>query len=465
MKESAADRIFARTMGVLCILVAVLTEPAAAQVVPPDVEDILVVSRGHSVVVSHPAVLDRVLITDPEIADALAVAPQEVVVNGVRPGSTTLLIWGEDGSRATYSVRVHADVSLIQEELLRALPEEDIRVSAAGNMIILQGAVVDPRAAARALALVESLGNGADVADHLAVPDPGQVLLQVRLAEVNRSAMQELGIHLLRIDPRNVRGDDEAAVGARGVVPFTGSFLGGTGPDQTFSDAVNFYLFHESANVSALVQALRAEGLFRSLAEPNLIAVPGEEASFLAGGDFPFPVIQPATGTATVEFREFGIRLNFIPHITNSGAIRLDVAPEVSQLDFAGGVEIAGTRIPTVLSRRAHTVVELEEGQTFAIAGLIDQVTTTVDNRIPILGDIPILGALFRSQEQRQEKTELLVLVTPHFVRADFGDPPLPTGDPADWDWFPFMRDAPPADSTGAGAGQQGGDDEQPDPR
>ena len=406
---------------------------------------VITVAKGSSAVVEHPTTLERVLITDPEVADAVPVSGTEVVINGNMPGSTTLLLWGLDGSRATYTVRVGVNTTFIQEELGRLLPGSGITVAGAGNSVILSGDRIQPRVAERALALAASLSNGSDVVDHISVPDRAQVLLRVRLAEVTRSAVQNVGSRFLRADPDNLRGANEVGMGVAG---FSGSFPE-SGPDVTLSDAVNFFFFHEPSNVAAFIRALRDEGAFRSLAEPNLLAFPGEEASFLAGGEFPFPVVQGQGGGVTVDYREFGVRLNFVAEITNSGAIRLKVAPEVSSLDFGAGLELQGFRIPAVLSRRAETVIELQEGQTFAIAGLMDSQLTRSDRRIPFLGDIPIIGSLFQSREVRDAQTELLVLVTPQLVYPSEQAPPLPTGELIEWEWDRFLRpfNVPPADS------------------
>ena len=393
------------------------------------------VGIGTSAVVTHPSTLERVMITNPDVADAVPVSAREVVINGLQAGTTTLLFWDQGGQRFTYSVRVTADVTAIQAEIDRMLPQSGISVTAVGSSIILTGEVTDPRTAARAVTLAESLSAGTSVLDYVAVPDPGQIMLQVRVAEVNRSAIERMGINVLYTDPS--RGN-QGAVHSGGVSSFGGSFPG-TGPTQSFSDAVNFYLFHQSSGVAAFIQALQDEGVFRSLAEPNLITVPGETASFLAGGEFPYPMVQGQTGAVTVQFREFGIRLNFTPTIANSGAIRLEVEPEVSALDFASGVEVAGSRVPALLSRRAQTTVELEAGQTFAIAGLLDSQMQETVNKVPYLGDIPILGAFFRSREARENKTELLVLVTPQFVRPSDEMPEIPPGEADTWPWSNFM--------------------------
>ena len=417
------------------------------------------VAKGNSEVVTHPVNLERVLVTDPDIADAIPVTAREVVINGITAGTTTLLFWDSQGQRHTYSVRVTADVESIQSELERMFPANGVAVSAVGNSVILTGEVSDPRSAARAVSLASALSNGAEILNYISTPDPGQVMLQVRVAEVSRTAIERLGINLMRLDPLNIRGDDEGMFQSGGVTSPGGQFPGfgqQAGPNQTFSDAVNFYLFHNASNVSAFIQALEDQGVFRSLAEPNLITVPGETASFLAGGEFPFPMVQPQTGTVTADFREFGIRLSFTPTITNSGAIRLWVEPEVSSLDFASGVQIAGTQVPALLSRRAETTIELNAGQTFAIAGLMDSEITENVNKVPYLGDIPVLGRFFRSTEARENQTELLVLVTPQFVRATDQMPDIPTGEPESWPWSDFMMEPIPLLPSESGVDEDG---------
>jgi pilus assembly protein CpaC len=197
---------------------------------------------------------------------------------------------------------------------------------------------------------------------------------------------------------------------------------------MTFSDLLNLFIFDRAHDVGALVRALQSRGLFQSLAEPNLIAYNGQEASFLAGGEFPIPVVQGAAGGVTINFREYGVRLNFRPTIAGD-VIRLRVRPEVSSLDFAAGISLQGFRVPALITRRAETDVELRDGQSFAIAGLLDNTSQEDSAKIPLLGDIPIIGTLFKSRANRAERTELMVLVTPRLVRPLNPDevPPLPT--------------------------------------
>ncbi|MHC4067369.1 MAG: type II and III secretion system protein family protein, partial [Planctomycetota bacterium] len=383
---------------------------------------------GNSSVVMHGSILDRVSIGNPEIADAVVVSAREVVVNGKAAGTTSLLLWDRAGGRAVYQVRVTADAPMLEREFRSLFPGEDIRARAVGNTVILEGEVADPLMAQRAVSVAQGLGAEVTVLDHISVPRPNQVLVQVRFAEVSRNALQELGTNLLIYDGENVK----AILGSGDVARSRGSTGGGgvgdggggaptqiadnpLGFTDVVSDAVNFFIFHQPSGLGAFIRALQQRGLFRSLAEPSLLAASGDSATFLAGGEFPYPVLQGGTASnaVTIQFKEFGIRLNFKPQIMNSGMIRLSVAPEVSQLDFANAVQISGFLIPSLLARKAETTVELADGQTFAIAGLVDNSMAKAVTKVPILGDIPILGYLFKSEEFRQNRTELLVLVTP----------------------------------------------------
>jgi pilus assembly protein CpaC len=408
------------------------------------------VAQGNSTVVTYPSSLQRVSIGNPEVADAVVVSAREIVVNGKAPGTTTLLTWDGAGNRTLYSVQVTLDAGSLERDLERYFPGAGVEVAATGRTIVLSGTVEDQRVAEKARTLASQIGGDVNIIDNMSVPDPGQVMLRVRFAEVNRSAMRDLGINLLHVDPDNPQGGNESFITPGS---FSGQFPGT--PTQTFSDAVNFFLFHDGSNVAAFIRALQTRGQFRSLAEPNLMTTPGDSASFLAGGEFPYPVLQGGGGNqaVTIAFQEFGVRLNFLPTITNTGAIRLEVEPEVSSLDFTQGLTISGFNIPALLSRRAQTTIELQDGQTFAIAGLMDQSMTTNVSKVPLLGDIPILGSLFSSEEIQQNRTELLVLVTPELVRPGEQDeePAVPTGEPETWDWFESMHME--GDSTGTDEG------------
>lgn len=435
----------------------------------------LVLVRGTSEVVDHSATLERVSIADPDIADAVVVSANEVVVNAKATGQTTLLLWDEQGGRRSYPVRVTADAATLQSQFDQLFPDAGLEVSATGNTLLLSGVARDPGMEERALELANSLSGDASVVNQITVPDRGQVALKVRFAEVSRSALDQFGLEA-------VTGDQEDVGGALG----TGQIFSPPDPEdagdvlvESAQDAVNFFLVHRPSSVQAFIRALQGRGLLKSLAEPTLMAVPGDTASFLAGGEFPYPVLQGGAGggatgnSVTIQFKEFGIRLNFVPTITNSDAVRLQVAPEVSQLDFANGLEVSGFSIPALLTRRAETAIELSPGQTFAIAGLVDNNLMQSVDKVPLLGDIPILGSLFRSEEMRQDRSELLVLVTPRIVRpTDADPPPVPTGEPETWQWrgelremetpgdsLPASDSLPVTDSVSAGGADPNGGD------
>ena len=424
-----------RLGSTLGLLAALLVGSASAQTGQE-----IVLAVGNSVIIPAGGTLTRIAIGDPNVATAGIAGATDVLVNGVAPGSTSLFIWTQNGTRNSYSIRVTLDAPSLEREIGALFPTENIRVTSVGRSIILSGRLQDPRVEDKVVQLASTIGDDVTVMNNLSIPNPGQVLLQVRFAEVSRSWQQELGPHVVTYSGNNV----DAALGP---VENTRSSNRDDAIAEVFSDAVNLFLFHKPSNVAAFVQALERNGLFKSLAEPNLIAMPAETASFLAGGEFPFPILQGAqnNNSVTIQFKEFGIRLNFIPNITNSGSIRLRVSPEVSALDFANGLVLQGFTIPSLLTRRASTVVELQDGQTFAIAGLVDNSIVENISKVPFIGDIPILGELFKSRELRQNRSELLVLVTPRIVQPLDQEPPLPTGEPETWGWNGSIRN--PADS------------------
>jgi pilus assembly protein CpaC len=419
----------------LSLLVAVALQvaaPASAQVFITEPEGAVSLARGTSAVLVSPTAFNRVSIADPEIAEAVVVSPTEVLINGRQLGTTTFVVWDTLGTRRIYGVEVTADAAALERYLATLFPDEDITVTARGNTVILSGAVSSAFVARRALELAES--TGAVLIDNLQTPAPSQIMLHVQFAEVNRTALQSLGnqiIDILNPHEATTSGDWRGISDSDGVVELS--------------------LINSDSHLRAVIKALQESGDFKSLAEPTLLALDGQSASFLAGGEFPFPTVQGAqtSNAVSIEWREFGVRLNFTPSVTNIGNIRLDIAPEVSSLDFAGGLTISGFQMPTILSRRAETQVELREGQHLAIAGLLDRSIQESIRKLPILGDIPILGALFRSSDERQQVNELLVIVSPRIVEPSDVPPELPTGDPAGWDWDDRL--APAADTTGVG--------------
>jgi len=401
--------------------------PVAGQVFITEPEGAVSLARGTSAVLVSDVQFNRVSMADPEIAEAVVVSPTEVLINGRQLGSTTFVVWDTIGVRRIYGVEVTADAQALERSLTTLFPDEDIDVNARGNTLILSGRVSSAFVARRALELAE--GSGAILIDNLQTPAPSQILLHVRFAEVSRSALESVGNQVIDVLNPHLASTD-------------GDWRGSTDSDGV----VELSLINSQSHLRAVIKALRETGDFKSLAEPTLLALDGEEASFLAGGEFPFPTVQGAnqSNAVSIEWREFGVRLNFTPTVTNFGNIRLDIAPEVSSLDFAGGLSISGFQMPTILSRRAETQVELREGQSLAIAGLMDRSMQESIRKLPLLGDIPILGHLFRTRDERQQMTELLVIVTPQIVQPSDTPPRIPTGEPDTWNMEEWLLPAPP---------------------
>jgi pilus assembly protein CpaC len=398
----------------------------------------VVLTAGRSRVLSTDFDITRLAITNPAVADAVVVTPREVLIDGKAAGTVSMILWGA-GSRVQYDVVVDTGVLVLEQQLKTLFPGEDIRVSVNDEALILSGSVSSNAIMLRAAEIAAASSGKLKVINMLQLPggnESQQVMLQVRFAEVNRSALKELGINFVanRVD-------------WAGRVT-TGQF---PAPEidndtTTFSDFLNIFFFSKREGIGGVLRALRTKGHFQSLAEPNLIAYNGQEASFLAGGEFPVPFVSGSAGTVSVQFKEFGIRLNFRPTIAGD-VIRLHVRPEVSSLDFNNGVTISGFRIPALTTRRAETDVELRDGQSFAIAGLLNNISQTNGQEIPILSALPIIGNLFKSKAERAERTELMVLITPRLVRALDPDevPPLPT---TPGEFLPAPEPAPPAAAT-----------------
>ena len=404
--------------------------PAAGQRIISQAEQTIQVERGKSTLIVLDRDPTRIQLTDTAVANfAFGANQRELIMRGLEVGTTSMFVWDAAGGiPRLYTLEVVPDITALQTQLQTIFPTQDIQVTVTGNSVILSGQVRDPTVVRRAIELAE--GTGATAINNIQAPSAEQVLLHVRFAEVRKSALKRLGADLFFqnvADIDNVFRDDATA------------------DVETLSEGiVNLFLTGENASLDAVIRALRSNGDFRSLAEPNLIALEGQEATFLAGGEFPYPTIQ-STGTGTtnavtIVFREFGIRLRFTPNVTNSGTIRLAVAPEVSSLDFANGLTFQGFVVPALSTRRAETHVELRPGQHLAIAGLLDNTMLESVDKIPFLGDLPILGTFFRSKLDQQDRTELLVLVTPHIVEPSDVAPPMPTNEPTEWRWDRKMR-------------------------
>ena len=384
---------------------------------------------GKAVILDHPDEITRVSISNPEVADAVAVSTREVLLNAKGPGVTTLVLWSRGGDRNLFTLNVHPNMDQMTQQIRSTFPGEDINVSASGTTVSLTGRVSSPVVAERVAALVS--GGGRTVLNNLTAPRivEKQILLRVRFAELQRTNTEQFGLNLISTGALNTPGSvttqQFSSPRPTSIEGSIGGKTSGTSSTFSLSDALNIFAFRPDLNLAATIRALQAKNLIQILAEPNLIATSGKEAVFLSGGEFPVPVIQGGgnAGAVTIQFREFGIRLNFLPFVTEDNTIRMHVRPEVSSLDFANAVTISGFTIPALSTRRVETDVELSPGQSFVIAGLLDQHVTENLNRIPGLSNIPLLGALFKSRSLNKNDSDLLVLVTPEFQA------PLAAGD------------------------------------
>ena len=421
----------ARRAGVMALILgglsALSTPQVSAQQVLIQPDRVISVARGGSALLTEPRDLERISVADDAIAEAVVLPPRQILLNARGVGTTSLLVWREGEAARLYEVQVTADVAALQSQLGELFPDFEVEISTAGDALVLSGAVRDPSVARKAIQLAEA--TGAAVIDNLTATSPEQILLHVRFAEVDRSVVKEFG------------GD---RILVRNAPRLNDAFDRDDGSEvETFAEGlVRLFIAGDTgAEIEALISALRGRGEFRSLAEPNVVALEGQEASFLAGGEFPFPSIQGGSQNAvTITWREFGVRLNFTPNVTNSGSVRLAVEPEVSSLDFANGLVFQGFQIPSLLTRRVTTSVELNPGQTLAIGGLLDNRLLHEVDRIPLLGHIPILGSFFSSKRAREDRTELLVLVTPYIVEPSDEPIPVPTGEPENWDFDAHLR-------------------------
>lgn len=445
---------------------AIVAGPPA---VPADATDIDLLV-GRSTILNVGAPIARVSLTVPDVADAMVTSPQQLLIHGKTPGTISLFVWDRAGGIKTYEVNVRRDLKQLIEQMTQLFPGEPIAVVGSGKDVVLSGTVsskyVMDKAADVAAGYVDKKENVVNLLKQQEGVASNQVMLRVRFAEVSRNAMQELGASFVLNGSRN-NWFGRAT---------TGQFPAPEWDEQgrlVFSDFLNLFVLNTKQGLGAVIKALSSKGLFQSLAEPNLIALNGKEASFLAGGEYPYPVVQPSSGgnSVTIQFKEFGIRLNFTPTVLNGDLINLKVRPEVSSLDFGNGLSLAGFRVPALSTRRTETEVELQDGQTFAIAGLMNNNVSSTMQKIPGIGDIPILGYLFKSRAYQKNETELVVMITPSIVRRGstgvssglpnivepyLGPNPKPMPQPA-----PYVG-SPRYPVQSQGASPRGGDEPQP---
>jgi pilus assembly protein CpaC len=387
---------------------------------------------GRSAVIDIGAPISRVSLTSADIADAMVTGNNQLLVNGKMPGTITMFVWERAGVRRQYEIIVQRDLAQLNEQMSKLFPGEAIEAQSNGKSVVLSGIVTSKDAADKAMNVasgyVEKAGDVVNLLKLQETQASNQVLLRVRFAEVNRSAMTELGVSLFT-SPTGIKNTIARTTTEQFPSPGFDALSwtkanGDFGSDVTsaegkftFSDFLNLFLFNQKYDVGALVKALSNKGLFQSLAEPNLVAESGKEASFLAGGEVPIPIAQGSGGNVaiSVQYKEFGVRLSFTPTVIGN-RVHLKVKPEVSTLDYSNGVVLQGFRIPGLSTRRTETELELLDGQTFAIAGLMNNTMNSTLSKIPGIGDIPILGLLFKSKAAQKNQTELVVMITPHIL-------------------------------------------------
>ncbi|HWQ53135.1 MAG TPA: pilus assembly protein N-terminal domain-containing protein [Bryobacteraceae bacterium] len=434
-----AQKKFFRSIAAMAVIAASAAAPALRA--QPARE--LVLTVGKSLIVNSAAPIERVAVGFGEIAEATPVGVQEVLLNAKAPGETSLIVWQKGGSKLFFDVVVRANQSdsrnrlaSVRTQIQQELAAQNITVTQENGNVFLRGTVRDLNSAERAVAIASTIGKVVNLL-YVQVPESeAQILLKVRFASVDRSVSSELGLNLISTGATNTVG----TVGTQQFPQPRVSIEPDGSKRITLSDALNIFLFRQDLNLGATIRALQTRGLFEILAEPNVLAINGRQASFVAGGEFPYPILQgggAGLGAVTIQFREFGVRINFIPMITPRGTIRLEVAPEVSALDFTNGLTFQGFTIPGLTLRRVQTGIELQSGQSFAIGGLLDRRLQETFQRIPLLGDVPLLGKLFQSRSLQRQNTELLVIVTPELVR------PIPAGQAAPELAFPKPLSGP----------------------
>jgi pilus assembly protein CpaC len=430
----------------LFILFMVVHLAGAADFSPAQAREIelLKVFSGKSMVLKRFQRVKRVSISDPAIADFLLISPTELYITGKGVGATNMILWYDKGGHEVYDVEVQYDILRLKRQLHDILPDEkNLGVSAMQDAITLSGQVSSASSLSHALKLAKAYAPKGKVHNLVKVGGVQQVMLEVRVAEMQKSLLKRLGVNFNGVNDGGEFGVSKIA-GLTDIVKPSDANLNGFGPFSTLvSPAVNalFRFNHNDWTITGFIDALKSDGLVKVLAEPTLIALSGETASFNAGGSYPIPVPQ-GLGTVAIEYKEYGVGVDFTPTVLADNKINIKVAPEVSELDFATAVQFSGFTIPGLTTRRAATVVELADGQSFAIAGLLRETSRDILEKYPLLGDIPILGLLFRSRSFQKNETELIIIATPRLVKPlDPVVQTLPTDfyeEPSDADFYLF---------------------------
>jgi pilus assembly protein CpaC len=382
----------------------------------------LTVTVGKSMIIDSPVNIQRISVANGDLVEAVAVNPKEVLINGKSAGETSLIIWQQGGNRLLYDLTVRLSstrLDNVRAQIAREFPNEAINITYENDTAFVRGNVKDITAADRVMAITATLGRVVNLLRVEVPPVETQILLRVRFANVDRAASTDLGLDLASTAFNQITQISTGQYPGAIASPAAG---------LSISDALNVLLFRRDINLGVTIKALESKRLLQTLAEPNVMTTDGRLANFVSGGEFPFPMVQGGAGVGAVSiaFKDFGIKIGFLPRVTPRGTIHLQVQPEVSALDYANAVTFQGYTIPALSTRKIQTEVELESGQSFVIAGLLDNEFTETLNKIPGLAAIPLLGKLFQSRAQARNNTELLVIVTPEVIRPINADQPLP---------------------------------------
>lgn|SRR5487761_2710552 len=394
---------------------------------------------GKSVVIDYPSDIRQISTSNPDILDASPVTSREILLHGKGLGSATMVVWSKSGQRTFYNCTVDLNLDPLRRMLKETFPHDEIQVRSSRDSISLSGFVQSKDEIDRVMAVAQSFGKtvipNLDIAKGIAEK---QILLRVKFAELDRNREVQYGVNLLGAPGGNMVGSSTGQFSNGGLtglaqVPNTvPGALGGTtisNAAYSITEALSLFAFDPKLNLGAFIKALESEAILQTLAEPNLVTTNGKEASFLVGGEFPVPVVQGGSGAGavTIQFREFGIRLKFLPLMTDHQTLKIHLNQEVSTLDPADGVNLNGFTIPALSTRRAETDVELTQGQSFVVAGLINNQESDTFTKIPVLGSLPIIGYLFKTKDETKKRTDLVVLVTPEITEPLGPNDPKPS--------------------------------------
>ena len=394
---------------------------------------------GKSVVIDYPSDIRQISTSNPDVIDASPVTTREILVHGKGLGGATMIVWSKSGQRTFYNVNVDLNLDPLRKMLKDTFPAETIVVRGERDEISLNGHVANKDTMDRAMSI--AAGFAKTVVNNMqlgAPPMEKQILLRVKFAELDRNKELQYGVNLFGLPGQTLLGSTTGQFSNSTLSGTAGATVGSGATNtstalMTVTQALSLFAFNPKLNLGAFIKALQDDSILQILTEPNLVTTNGKEATFLVGGEYPVPVLQGGAnaGAVTIQFREFGIKLTFLPIVTPNGTIKMHLRQEVSTLDFANGVSISGFTIPALQTKRTETDVELGEGQSFVVSGLLDQRDQEVLSKIPILSSLPIFGSLFKSRDITKSRQELVMLVTPEITM------PLNANDPKPQPYFP----------------------------